>query len=125
MPLLKRPGQHLRSARDHHQMHVVRHQAIAYHRQLVQANGPTQQIEIHHALGGAGQNELTSIATLCYVMRNIDDNHPRETRHDRYLGENMLRPRSSVPESRPSILHEQAMSYAGLLPLSSARIAKW
>ena len=112
MHLLKSLGQYRRPAWDHHQVHVVRHQAIAYHRQLVQADGPTQQIEIHHALGGAGQNELTSIATLRDVMRNIDDNHPRETRHDPYLGENTLRPRSSVPESRSSIFHEQATSYA-------------
>ena len=81
MHLLQRLRQGLHSVRDHHQMHVIRHQAIPHHRYALQSHRLSRQIEINHPLRVARQNELTTIATLRHVVRYIHDNYPRESSH--------------------------------------------
>ena len=78
---LKGLGQRFGPARDHHQMDVVRHQAITHNADLLHLNFPAEQVEVDQSLHVAGQNELTTIATLCHMMRNIDDNHSGQTWH--------------------------------------------
>ena len=51
MHLMERLGQSLRAARNHHHLHVVRHQAIPRHRQPVLFHGVAQQVKVNPALG--------------------------------------------------------------------------
>ncbi len=74
MRLLQGPGQRLRFAGYHHQVDVVRNQAIANQRQEMKVHGLPQQIQINRPLGIAGQNELTRVATLRDMVGNINCN---------------------------------------------------
>jgi hypothetical protein len=53
-------------------MDVIGHQAVAEQRESIELYVLAQEVEINSALGIARQNELPRIATLRYVMRNIN-----------------------------------------------------
>jgi len=75
MHLMERLGQRLLAAWDHDHVHVVRHQAISHHRQLVLSDGPAQQVQVNHPLGITVQYEMATISSLRYMMRGIHNNY--------------------------------------------------
>jgi len=72
---LKGDRQSVRFVGDHHQMNVVRHQAIAEKRQRVQLHGLTQQIHIDHPLGIRVEDELPRVRALRDMMGYINSNY--------------------------------------------------
>src|SRR5215813_11481154 len=73
--LFQRRRQSFCFARDHHQMDVVRHQAIANQGEGMELHSLPKKIQINHALGVGSQNELSCVATLCDVMGNINHHY--------------------------------------------------
>jgi len=57
---LQHRRQGLRSQRDHHEMHVVRHQTVAEHRQTLHAHRVAEQIQINHPLRSERVQERVS-----------------------------------------------------------------
>jgi len=59
----------------HHQVNMVRHQAIADQKQGMELQGLPQQIQINRPLGIRCQDELTRVATLRDMVGNINSNY--------------------------------------------------
>jgi hypothetical protein len=53
-------------------MHVIGHQAVPEQRKRIELYVLAQEVEIDSAFSIARQNELPRIASLRYVMRNIN-----------------------------------------------------
>jgi hypothetical protein len=64
MHWVERFRQRLGPARDHHPMHVVRHQAVTHHRHALRMHRLTEQIQINPPLRVAGQNELPTTSPI-------------------------------------------------------------
>ena len=75
MGFLEGDRQSVSFVRDHHEVNVVRHQAIAEQRERVQLHGLTQQIHIDHPLGIRAEDELPRVRALRNVVRNINSNN--------------------------------------------------
>lgn len=75
MGLLEGDRQSVRFLGDHHQMNVVRHQAIAEKRERVQLHGLTQQIHVDHPLGIRVEDVPPRVRALRDVVRNINSNN--------------------------------------------------
>jgi hypothetical protein len=53
-------------------MNVIRNKMVAQQSQFVKIGVLSKQIEIHLALVIGSKNELAGIASLSYVMRNVN-----------------------------------------------------
>ena len=59
--------------RYYDQMHVIRHQAIAKYPKPIPLRVLTQQLKVGDSIRVAGENDLSRIATLRNMMRNIQN----------------------------------------------------
>jgi hypothetical protein len=67
--------------RNHHQMNMIGHQAVADQRSCVLFGAFSQQAQIHISICVAVQDKLPGITTLRHVMRNLGGYHPSESCH--------------------------------------------
>ena len=81
MGLFERLRKRSRAIRNHDQVHMIRHQTIAQHRELVQIGMLTQQLEIDRAIRVVGKNDLAGVAALRNMMGNANRYHPRKSSH--------------------------------------------
>jgi len=73
--LLQHHGERVRGARNHHQMNMVRHQAVAENGETVQAGMLPQQAKIHRPLRIGAKDKLPCVAALRHMVRNVDSYH--------------------------------------------------
>ncbi len=71
--------------RDHDQMHMIGHEAVAQQRETVEFGILAQQFEIRDAVSVVGQNHLPRIATLRNMMGTVDDNDARQSSHPKKI----------------------------------------
>src|SRR5579859_8085847 len=102
--LLQRQRQGLHLLRDHHQMHMIGHQAVPQQSQLMKLNVLPQELQVNEPLAIRSKDELPRIAPLRHVVRNINCNDTGQTRHLNKITENV----PSVP--RPGVCGEQVKS---------------
>ena len=76
-----------RVQRNSDQVHVIRHQAVTQQRETVQLRVLPQQLQIGEAIGIAGENDLSGIATLRNMMGNIHRDHARKSSHNEKISE--------------------------------------
>ena len=65
----------------------LRHQAIAQQPEPIQLRVLTQQLKVGDSIRVAGKNDLSRIATLRNMMRNIQNDHARQSGHEVKIAE--------------------------------------
>jgi hypothetical protein len=105
--LLERQGQSIGLLRNHHQMYMVGHQAVADQGHLMMVDAFPQQAQINFSIGVAVQDKLPRIPTLRQMMRNSNGYHPRESCHafNSLEGRRPANPRSLRPDSAHQIAY--------------------
>ena len=83
MSMFEGQSQSVRFVRNHNQVNVIRHEAIADQGELMQGGIVSEQVKIDDPLGVGSEDNLSSIATLCNVVRYINGNHASQTSHGR------------------------------------------
>lgn len=97
MRVLESQSQRICFARNHDQVNVIGHEAVADQRKLMQRSIVPEQVKIDQPFGIGSQNELPGISTLGNVVRYIDGNHTSQTGHAYKITDNV-----PSPVSRPS-----------------------
>ena len=81
MRILESQSQRIGSARNHDQVHVIGHEAVADQGKLMQSSIGSEQIEIDEPFSVGSQDELPSVSALGNVMRYVDSNGSSQTCH--------------------------------------------
>ncbi len=81
MGMFEGQSQSVGFVRNHNQVNVIRHEAIADEGELVQSSIVSEQVKINKALGVGSEDELPGVPTLCNVVRYINGNHASQTSH--------------------------------------------
>ena len=76
--------------------HMIRHQAIAQQPEPIQLRVLTQQLKVGDSIRVAGKNDLSRIATLRNMMRNIQNDHARQSGHEMKIAERVRSAASNV-----------------------------
>ncbi len=71
------------------QMHMVRHQTVTQHSQMMEFGILSQQFDISDAVGIVCQNYLSSVSALRNMMSNVDNHDARQTGHETKISEMM------------------------------------
>ena len=75
MRILESQSQGIGSARNHDQVNVIGHEAVADQGKLMQSSIVSEKVKIDEPFSIGSQNELSGITTLGNVVRDIDGNH--------------------------------------------------
>ena len=75
MRMLESRSQRIGFARNHDQVNVIGHEAVADQRKLMQRSIVPEQVKIDQPFGIGSQNELPGISTLGNMVRDIDGTH--------------------------------------------------
>jgi hypothetical protein len=75
--ILEALRQRPRASRNRDQMYMIRHQTVSQQRQAVEFGILSQQCQVSDSVSVAVKNCLARVAALCYMMSNVNDNHPR------------------------------------------------
>ena len=70
---------------------MIRHEAVPQQRKTVKLRVLLQQVEIGDAIRIAREDDLSRIAALRNVVRNIGDHDTRQSSHSKNLTEKILR----------------------------------
>ena len=66
---------------------MIRHEAVAQQAEIVKLRILSQQLKVGDAIGIAGENDLSRIATLRNMVSNAGDHDTRESSHSKKLTE--------------------------------------
>ncbi len=79
MRMLESQSQSIAFARNHNQVNMIGHEAIADQRKPMQSSIVSEQVKIDEPFSIRSENELPGIPTLGNVVRNTDGNHSSQT----------------------------------------------
>src|SRR5258708_8001889 len=108
MRMLESQSERICFARNHDQVNVIGHEAVADQGKLMQSGIISEQVKIDEPFSFRGENELPGISTLGNVVRDIHGNHTSQTGHASKITDN-------VP-SVPSVPALSIMYVPGLSP---------
>jgi hypothetical protein len=75
------------AARNHDQMHMIRHETVAQQREAVKLRVLPQQLKVGDTVGVVGQNYLPGVPPLRNMMGNVNHDDAREAGHSQKISE--------------------------------------
>ncbi len=83
MGMLESLRQRVGGARNDDQMYMIRHQAIAEQREVIEFAVLVEKFQIGKTIGVTVDDYLPGVAALRNMMRNVGHDHTRQTSHGR------------------------------------------